>query len=55
VREVDRQEDAVDAGFRTFLMWDLSRAVDPSADGAVRESLQAAACRSCSRQNCRDA
>jgi nicotinamidase/pyrazinamidase len=33
-------EDAADAGFRTFLLWDLSRAVDPAADPAVREALQ---------------
>jgi nicotinamidase/pyrazinamidase len=33
-------EDAADAGFRTFLIWDLSRAVDPSSDAAVRVSFQ---------------
>jgi nicotinamidase/pyrazinamidase len=34
-------EDAADAGFRTFLIWDLSRAVDPSSDQTVRTSLEA--------------
>jgi nicotinamidase/pyrazinamidase len=33
-------EDAADAGFRAFLIWDLSRAVDPSSDATVRASLE---------------
>jgi nicotinamidase/pyrazinamidase len=34
-------EDAAAAGFRTFLLWDLTRAVDPAADDSVRADLQA--------------
>jgi nicotinamidase/pyrazinamidase len=33
-------EDAVAAGFRTFVLWDLTRPVDPAADDAVLRSLQ---------------
>lgn len=32
-------EDAVEAGFRTRLLWDLTRAVDPGADEALRADL----------------
>jgi len=32
-------EDAARAGFRTFVLWDLTRAVDPTADAAVRRAL----------------
>lgn len=32
-------EDALDLGFKTSLLWDLTRAVDPSTDTAVREEL----------------
>jgi nicotinamidase/pyrazinamidase len=35
-------EDAAAAGFRTIFLWDLTRAVDPAADGAVRRHLAAA-------------
>lgn len=34
-------EDAVDAGFATTVLWDLTRPVDPASDGAVRRSLEA--------------
>ena len=34
-------EDAVDAGFRTQVLWELTRAVDPSSDETVRRDLQA--------------
>jgi nicotinamidase/pyrazinamidase len=33
--------DAVDAGFDVVLLWDLTRPVDPSTDGRVREELEA--------------
>lgn len=33
-------EDAADAGFETFFLWDLTRSVDPSNDDAVRQDLQ---------------
>lgn len=33
-------EDAVQAGFETTLLWDLSRSVDPSGDNALRDALQ---------------
>lgn len=32
-------EDAAEAGFRTRLLWDLTRAVDPGADEALRADL----------------
>jgi len=32
-------EDAVDGGFRTTLVWDLSRSVDPSGDNELRRKL----------------
>jgi nicotinamidase/pyrazinamidase len=32
-------EDAASAGFRTTVLWDLTRSVDPSGDEAVREGL----------------
>lgn len=34
-------EDAADAGFDTFFLWNLTRAVDPESDAAVRQSLTA--------------
>lgn len=34
-------EDAADAGFGVVYVWDLTRAVDPSKDHAVRTSLEA--------------
>ena len=34
-------EDAVDAGFDTRVLWDLTRSVDPSADEELREALEA--------------
>ena len=33
-------EDCVDEGFTTYVLWDLSRPVDPSSDAGVREDLQ---------------
>jgi nicotinamidase/pyrazinamidase len=33
-------EDAADAGFRTILLWDLTRPVDPTSDDAVRYDLE---------------
>lgn len=33
-------EDAADAGFRTLYLWDLTRAVDPRSDDAVRADLK---------------
>jgi nicotinamidase/pyrazinamidase len=32
-------EDAVDAGFRTHMIWDLARSVDPGGDRALRDDL----------------
>jgi nicotinamidase/pyrazinamidase len=32
-------EDAVDEGFETQLVWELTRSVDPSGDGELREAL----------------
>jgi nicotinamidase/pyrazinamidase len=32
-------EDALDEGFRTFVIWDLCRAIDPLSDAAVRRDL----------------
>ena len=32
-------EDAADAGFETWVLWDLCRSVDPSGDGALRTAL----------------
>ncbi len=32
-------EDAADAGFATFVIWDLTRPVDADSDGMVREAL----------------
>ena len=32
-------EDCVDEGFSTFVLWDLSRPVDPASDEEVREAL----------------
>jgi len=34
-------EDAAEAGFKTTLIWDLSRSVDPSSDVALRADLEA--------------
>ena len=34
-------EDAAHAGFRTFVLWDLTRSVDSAADEAVRTALLA--------------
>jgi nicotinamidase/pyrazinamidase len=31
--------DAAAAGFRTFVLWDLTRPVDPSSDAEVRQEL----------------
>ncbi len=33
-------EDAVEAGFRTTLVWDLTRSVDPSGDDELRSALE---------------
>lgn len=33
-------EDAADAGFRTFVLWDLTRSVDPSGDDRLRAALE---------------
>jgi nicotinamidase/pyrazinamidase len=33
--------DAVQAGFRTCMLWDMTRAVDPQSDDAVRGTLSA--------------
>ena len=33
-------EDAIDAGFRVSVLWDLTRPVDPASDGAVRAGLE---------------
>lgn len=33
-------EDCVDAGFSTFVLWDLTRPVDPGSDEAVRDALE---------------
>jgi nicotinamidase/pyrazinamidase len=35
-------EDAAAAGFRSIVLWDLTRPVDPTSDDAVRESLERA-------------
>ena len=35
-------EDAVTAGLRTYLLWDLTRSVDPEGDDAVRAALEEA-------------
>jgi nicotinamidase/pyrazinamidase len=35
-------EDAVAAGFRTIVLWDLTRPVDPGSDARVRADLEAA-------------
>lgn len=35
-------EDAVEAGFATRVLWDLTRSVDPSGDDALRRSLEKA-------------
>jgi nicotinamidase/pyrazinamidase len=32
-------EDALQAGFRTCILWDLTRSVDPLADAALRDEL----------------
>jgi nicotinamidase/pyrazinamidase len=34
-------QDAADTGFRTTVLWDLTRAVDPQSDDAVRDALVA--------------
>lgn len=34
-------EDAADAEFRTWVLWDLTRSVDPSGDEALRGALEA--------------
>jgi nicotinamidase/pyrazinamidase len=33
-------EDAAEAGFRTQVLWDLTRPVDPASDGRVRQDLE---------------
>lgn len=33
-------EDAAAAGFDTYVLWDLTRSVDPSGDGALRRHLE---------------
>jgi nicotinamidase/pyrazinamidase len=33
-------EDLVDEGFTTYVLWDLTRPVDPASDGAVRAFLE---------------
>lgn len=33
-------EDAADAGFETWVLWDLTRAIDPSGDDELREALE---------------
>jgi nicotinamidase/pyrazinamidase len=33
-------EDAADAGFRTYFIWDLTRPVDPGSDSRVRDELE---------------
>ena len=33
-------EDAIDAGFRVHVLWDLTRSVFPENDGELRESLE---------------
>lgn len=33
-------EDTADAGFETWVLWDLCRSVDPSGDGALRGALE---------------
>jgi nicotinamidase/pyrazinamidase len=35
-------QDAIAAGFRTFVLWDLTRPVDPASDDEVRAELEAA-------------
>ncbi len=32
-------EDCADEGFATFVLWDLSRPVDPASDAEVRQAL----------------
>lgn len=32
-------EDAIQAGFRTYILWNLTKSVDPSADAALRDEL----------------
>lgn len=38
-------EDAAEAGFEAFFLWDLTRSVDPSGDERVREDLEGAGVR----------
>ena len=38
-------EDAAEAGFKTTVLWDLTRPVDPGSDERVRADLEAAGCR----------
>jgi nicotinamidase/pyrazinamidase len=33
-------EDAQDAGFRVWVIWDLCRSIDPSSDATLRKSLE---------------
>ena len=33
-------EDAAEAGFQTFVIWDLTRAVDPATDNGVQKNLR---------------
>jgi nicotinamidase/pyrazinamidase len=33
-------EDGTDAGFRVWVIWDLTRPVDPSSDQHVRQDLE---------------
>jgi nicotinamidase/pyrazinamidase len=34
-------EDAAEAGFQTFVIWDLTRAVEPASDGSLQKALRA--------------
>jgi nicotinamidase/pyrazinamidase len=33
-------EDCADEGFSTFVLWDLSRPVDPTSDAEIRAALE---------------
>ena len=33
-------EDAIDEGYTTYVIWDLTRPVDPGSDAAVRDALE---------------
>ena len=32
-------QDAVESGFETIVLWDLTRAVDPGSDDRIRTSM----------------